>query len=117
MFIKYSDMRIEYDVEVMLDFLHNNNVKVYLVGGFVRDTILNRYSKDYDIAVDKPVIEIIPLLRNAGYTVIDKSYFDANLIALIILSASSLNTILAFLTVTSVFFLSKSSVPLYGSII
>jgi tRNA nucleotidyltransferase/poly(A) polymerase len=66
-------MRIEYDVEVMLDFLHNNNVKVYLVGGFVRDTILNRYSKDYDIAVDKPVIEIIPLLRNAGYTVIDTS--------------------------------------------
>lgn len=41
----------------------NNNFKIYLAGGFVRDTLLNRQSKDYDIGVVGNALKFTEILE------------------------------------------------------
>lgn len=41
----------------------NNNFEIYLAGGFVRDTLLGRISKDYDIGVVGDALEFTTILE------------------------------------------------------
>ena len=47
------------------DFLVGRRVKAYLVGGFIRDTLLRRQTADIDIALAADAREITPPLANA----------------------------------------------------
>ena len=49
--------------------------KVYLVGGFVRDSLLGIPSHDYDIATNIDIETTALFLRNHGYTVINTNDF------------------------------------------
>lgn len=66
-------MEIDKNIDEMLYKLYQNIVKSYIVGGYVRDTILNLPSNDYDIAVDAPIEKVANILRINGYTVVDAS--------------------------------------------
>ncbi len=46
-------------------FLHERNTKAYLVGGFVRDTLLGRETADIDIALTADALEITPDIAGA----------------------------------------------------
>ena len=43
------DIKIQKDVKYILNRLIKNNFEAYIVGGCVRDIILNKEPKDYDI--------------------------------------------------------------------
>jgi len=47
------------------DFLTEQDIKSYLVGGFVRDVLLKRETADIDIALATDVVEIAPQVANA----------------------------------------------------
>lgn len=65
---------IEYDVENLLNQLVSiPNNKVYLVGGYVRDSLLGIRSNDYDIVISCSIDEVIYRLKLLNYTVIDTS--------------------------------------------
>ena len=56
-------------------FLSEQNIKAYLVGGFVRDVLLGRDTADIDIAVAADALEIAPRLAAAlggKYVLLDK---------------------------------------------
>ena len=40
------------------DFFSSENVKAYIVGGFLRDSLMGRHSSDIDIAIDHDPIEV-----------------------------------------------------------
>ncbi|HUT96514.1 MAG TPA: HD domain-containing protein [Dehalococcoidales bacterium] len=47
------------------DFLSGQKVKAYLVGGFIRDSLLERATADIDIALATDALEIAPKIANA----------------------------------------------------
>ena len=53
------------------DFLARQDIKSYLVGGFVRDVLLGRDIADIDITVDADALEIAPKIA----AVVDGKYF------------------------------------------
>lgn len=68
-------MDIDSNIRQLLDFLNDMEIKTYLVGGYVRDTFLGIRSYDYDIVVNVPIGQIMNLLRQRGYVVVDTSGF------------------------------------------
>lgn len=46
------DLKIPYDVQYILDVLEENGYEAYMVGGCVRDLILDREPNDYDITTN-----------------------------------------------------------------
>lgn len=52
------------EVLEILTELENNQFKAYVVGGYVRDYILNRKTNDYDIATDARPDDIIKIFNN-----------------------------------------------------
>ena len=55
---------MEKEVLEILNRLENNNFKAYIVGGYVRDYILNRKTNDYDIATNARPDDIIKLFSD-----------------------------------------------------
>ena len=55
---------MEKEVLEILKRLENNNFKAYIVGGYVRDYILNRKTNDYDIATNARPDDIIKLFSD-----------------------------------------------------
>ena len=51
---KISRKNTEEEALKVLYRLHNSGHKAYLVGGAVRDLLLERIPKDYDVATDAP---------------------------------------------------------------
>ncbi|QDX94675.1 CCA tRNA nucleotidyltransferase [Brevibacillus laterosporus] len=51
-------MNIPSNVQIVLDILHENGHSAYLVGGCVRDHLLNREPKDYDISTSAKPEEV-----------------------------------------------------------
>ena len=66
-------MIIDKDVDDMLDTISSYGIKVYLVGGYVRDTLAGFPSHDYDIVTGFSINDITRFLRDYGYNVIDTS--------------------------------------------
>ncbi|MQF99146.1 MAG: HD domain-containing protein [SAR202 cluster bacterium] len=52
------DNQIIQFLEPIRDFFSSENVSAYIVGGFLRDSLMGRYSFDIDIAIDHDPIEI-----------------------------------------------------------
>lgn len=46
------NMNIPEDVQKILNVLHNNNYEAYIVGGCVRDTLMGKIPKDWDITTN-----------------------------------------------------------------
>lgn len=70
---KYKfDFNIPQDVKDILNLLHYHNFEAYIVGGCVRDLLLHKEPKDYDITTDatptqiKRVFEKYELINNNG---------------------------------------------------
>ena len=40
------------------DFFSSEDISAYIVGGFLRDSLMDRYSSDIDIAIDHDPIEV-----------------------------------------------------------
>ena len=65
----------------ILDILHNNKHESYIVGGYVRDKLLNRESNDIDIctsATPKEIMELFPNTSSPNYGSINISYKNTN---------------------------------------
>ena len=77
---------IDPDVITVSDILINNGFQAFLVGGCIRDMLLNKKPKDFDIATDASPSEICNLFDNARIIgrrfkivhvyVSDKKYFE-----------------------------------------
>ena len=77
---------IDPDVITVSDILINNGFQAFLVGGCIRDILLNKKPKDFDIATDASPSVICKLFNNARIIgrrfkivhvyVSDKKYFE-----------------------------------------
>lgn len=56
-------------VKRILDVLHQAGYPAYLVGGCVRDCLLEKTPHDWDICTDAPIGQIRPLFKEKGYSV------------------------------------------------
>jgi tRNA nucleotidyltransferase (CCA-adding enzyme) len=75
--IKYSDLlveeRIKFNIPIpediikIKDIFKKNNYKLFVVGGAVRDAILGKTPKDYDLTTDATPDEVETILNNSGY--------------------------------------------------
>ncbi len=63
-------IKIPKDVKLILNILNDNNYEAYVVGGCVRDSILNRSPNDWDICTSAKVEDMIDIFIAAGYEVI-----------------------------------------------
>lgn len=62
-------------LNIVIDFLLERNIESYLVGGFVRDTLLKRETEDIDIAVSSDALEVassVAELFGGKYILLDK---------------------------------------------
>lgn len=58
------------DIIAIKDVFTKNKKKLYLVGGCVRDAILNKKPKDFDLATEATPDEVESILNDAGYRTI-----------------------------------------------
>ena len=63
-------INIPYDVQFILDTLQSNNYKAYIVGGCVRDSILNKTPKDWDITTDAEPQMVIDIFNSKNMNII-----------------------------------------------
>lgn len=61
------DIRIPLPVEELLTILENNNFEAFVVGGCVRDAILNREPRDWDITTNARPEELVTLFPDSFY--------------------------------------------------
>jgi tRNA nucleotidyltransferase/poly(A) polymerase len=64
--IKMS-IKVPNDIVQIKDIFVNNGYKLYLVGGSIRDAILNKPIKDYDLATDANPDIVEQIMQEAGY--------------------------------------------------
>lgn len=57
-------MKINKDIQFIFNKLNNNGFSAYLVGGCVRDFLMNKKPHDYDICTDAKPEEIIKIFKN-----------------------------------------------------
>jgi tRNA nucleotidyltransferase (CCA-adding enzyme) len=75
--IMYSDLlveeRIKFNISIpediikIKDIFKKNNYKLFVVGGAVRDAVLGKTPKDYDLTTDATPDEVETILNNSGY--------------------------------------------------
>jgi tRNA nucleotidyltransferase (CCA-adding enzyme) len=61
------EMSIPEDIIKIKDIFKNNNYKLFVVGGAVRDSLLGKQPKDYDLTTDATPDEVETILNNSGY--------------------------------------------------
>ena len=59
------------DVKLILDILRSNNFSSVVVGGCVRDSLLDNTPKDWDIATNALPDEVLKVFKTLGYTTLD----------------------------------------------
>lgn len=62
-----SDMSIPEDVLQISNVFKKNNYKLYIVGGAVRDFLLKKPIKDYDLATDAVPDTVEQMMAKAGF--------------------------------------------------
>lgn len=73
--------KIEEKALKILDLLHSNRHESYIVGGYVRDKLLNRESNDIDIctsATPKEIMELFPNTSSPQYGSVNIVYKNSN---------------------------------------
>ncbi|MDF2505875.1 CCA tRNA nucleotidyltransferase [Clostridium sp.] len=70
--MKNKNIKIELpqDVKLIINILENNNFSAYAVGGCIRDSLLGRKPKDYDITTNALPIDVIKIFKELGCQVI-----------------------------------------------
>jgi tRNA nucleotidyltransferase/poly(A) polymerase len=63
--IKFN-LPIPQDIQQIQNIFNKNGYKLYVVGGAVRDALLNKIPKDYDLATDAVPDEVENMMNNAG---------------------------------------------------
>lgn len=63
--IKFN-LPIPEDIQQIQNIFNKNGYKLYVVGGAVRDALLNKIPKDYDLATDAVPDEVENMMNNAG---------------------------------------------------
>ena len=61
---------IPQDIANLYELFKKNNKKLYIVGGAVRDVIMGKYPKDFDLATDAFPEEVIEIVTKGGYSTI-----------------------------------------------
>ncbi len=69
-------LNIPNDIEKIHKLFKKNNKKLYIVGGAVRDAILGKNPKDFDLATDAKPDEVLKIAKNGGLktTEVGKSF-------------------------------------------
>jgi tRNA nucleotidyltransferase/poly(A) polymerase len=65
------DLRIPADLADIHKRMKGRGKKLYVVGGAVRDTLMNKSPKDYDVATDATPDEVIKILQSHGRLKLD----------------------------------------------
>lgn len=63
--VKFN-LPIPQDIQQIQNIFNKNGYKLYIVGGAVRDALLNKIPKDYDLATDAVPDEVENMMNNAG---------------------------------------------------
>ena len=63
-------MRIPSDVRKIHKLFKKNGHKLYVVGGAVRDAILGKSPKDFDLATDAKPDKVLSMVHKAGFKTI-----------------------------------------------
>jgi poly(A) polymerase len=61
------DLPIPKDIQQIKDVFKKNGFKLYVVGGAVRDAILGKTQKDYDLATDAVPDKVEEIMAKAGF--------------------------------------------------
>lgn len=61
------DLPIPQDIQQIKDVFKKNGFKLYVVGGAVRDALLNKTPKDYDLATDAVPDKVEEIMTKAGF--------------------------------------------------
>jgi tRNA nucleotidyltransferase/poly(A) polymerase len=61
------DLPIPQDIQQIKDVFKKNGFKLYVVGGAVRDALLNKTPKDYDLATDAVPDKVEEIMAKAGF--------------------------------------------------
>jgi tRNA nucleotidyltransferase/poly(A) polymerase len=61
------DIPIPEDIQGIKDVFKQNGYKLYIVGGAVRDFLLNKTIKDYDLATDAVPDKVEEIMQDAGF--------------------------------------------------
>ncbi len=61
------DLHIPEDIQQIKDVFVKNNFKLYVVGGAVRDAILGREPKDFDLATDAVPDKVEQMMKESGF--------------------------------------------------
>jgi tRNA nucleotidyltransferase/poly(A) polymerase len=61
------DIPIPRDIQQIKDVFKKNGFKLYVVGGAVRDALLGKTPKDYDLATDAVPDKVEDMMANAGF--------------------------------------------------
>lgn len=64
-------VQIPKTVERLLEILERNGYQAYVVGGCVRDSLLGRIPKDWDITTSARPEEVKRIFQDAGYPVLE----------------------------------------------
>lgn len=64
-------LQIPKDIQDIHKLFKKNNKQLFLVGGSVRDAILGKKPKDFDLATDALPDEVIRIVTRAGYTTLE----------------------------------------------
>lgn len=68
---KNYNINIPEDVQFILDIIEAYECEAYIVGGCVRDSILNKEPKDYDVATNLTPDQVYSIFYDLGYNVIE----------------------------------------------
>jgi len=66
-------------IQEFLDYCSNNNIELYLVGGALRDYLINKETYDYDFALTTNYEKAIEVIKNKYQCQIDKKYYSIKL--------------------------------------
>ena len=61
------EIPIPSDIQEIKDVFKKNGFKLYVVGGAVRDALLGKTPKDYDLATDAVPDKVEEMMRKAGF--------------------------------------------------
>ena len=71
-------LNIPSDIKKLHKLFKKNGKQLYVVGGAVRDAILGKSPKDFDLATDAKPEEVIKIAKNKGIKVIEKKIKPIN---------------------------------------
>ena len=66
-------MKIDKDVEIIMNYLNESNFEVFIVGGLIRDEFMCKKPNDWDIATDATPDEIVEVFKETEFKIVDIS--------------------------------------------